>query len=71
MATPSTTSIKSHEEHQTLISTGVNEIHIELDKILKVVVEGTLGYTVISLLIYIFRSFLWIKKGSFWNGSWR
>jgi len=32
--------IKSHEEHQTLISSCINEIHAEFDKILRVVVEG-------------------------------
>ncbi len=35
-----TSSIKSHEEHQALISSCVDEIHLELDKVLRVIVEG-------------------------------
>ena len=38
--TISVSSIKSHEDHQALISSFVNEIHSELDVILKVLVEG-------------------------------
>jgi len=32
--------IKTQEEHQTLISSNLTEIHSELDKILSPIVEG-------------------------------
>lgn len=32
--------VKSHEEHQTLISSCIDEIHAEFDKIFRLVVEG-------------------------------
>lgn len=40
-------SIKSHDDFQLLISGRINDIHSELDKILKVVVEGKIKIVVI------------------------
>lgn len=48
-------SIKSQEDHQTLISSCVNEIHAELDVVLKVLIEGNnSGDFLIAALLSIF-----------------
>jgi hypothetical protein len=38
--------VKTHEEHQSLISSSIFEIHTELDKILIPIVEGIALFSV-------------------------
>lgn len=63
--------IKNHEEHQSLISSFINEIHGEFDKILRVVVEGTykISCLVIKLKLPLLDRFYGAKKESAVNAQ--